>query len=276
MCKSITCKNIFLAFCLTCALAFTGVAKDYKFTKGISYRPDAEDDYQKQMCKVDVAWIEGNQNSPVVVWFHGGGLTGGSRELPSQLQRDNIVVVGVEYRLSPKVDVDTIIDDSAAAVAWTFDHIAEYGGSSTKIYIAGHSAGGYLVNMVGLDMNRLKKYGKDANQLAGIIPFSGHAITHFNTREKMGMPAYQALIDSTAPLFYVRKDAPPILILSGDREKELYGRYEETAFFWRMLKLAGHPDVTLYEFDGYDHGNMRDPGFPLAIQFIREHEKKRK
>ena len=66
----------------------------------------------------------------------------------------------------------------------------------------------------------------------------------------------------------------PILIISADREKELYGRYEEQAFFHRLFKLLGHPDVTLYELDGYDHGNMAAPSFPLLLQFIREHEKK--
>ena len=37
-----------------------------------------------------------------------------------------------------------------------------------------------------------------------------------------------------APLSFVRSDCPPILIVSGDRNLELYGRYEETAYFWRL------------------------------------------
>ena len=180
----------------------------------------------------------------------------------------------MEYRLSPEASTDETIDDAAAAVAWAFDNAAKYGGSPDKIYIAGHSAGGYLVNMVGLDKARLAKYGKDANQIAAVIPYSGHAITHYNTREKMGMPPHQALIDSTAPIFYVRKDAPPMLIISGDREMELYGRYEETAYFWRMLKLAGHKDVILRELDGFDHGGMAAPGHLLTIKYIRDRERK--
>lgn len=125
-----------------------------------------------------------------------------------------------------------------------------------------------------MNKSLLKKYGKDADQIAGLIPFSGQVITHFEARRRMGMPPLQPLIDSIAPLYYVRKDCPPILIISADREKELYGRYEEQAFFHRLFKLLGHPDVTLYELDGYDHGNMAAPSFPLLLQFIREHEKK--
>lgn len=256
---------------------YVGVAfaADYRFERNIPYRDVslASDAYADSMCRLDVAFPEGAENAPVVVWFHGGGLTGGRREIPQALLQEGLVVVGVEYRLSPNVEIMDIVDDAAAAVAWTFDHIGQYGGSPDKIYLAGHSAGGYLIDMVGLDKSRLARYGKDADRLAGLAPFSGQVVTHFETRRRMGMPPLQPLIDETAPLYHVRKDCPPILILSGDREKELYGRYEELAYFFRLFKLLGHSDATLYELDGYDHGNMPVASFPLLLQFIREHEK---
>jgi len=242
----------------------------YQYARDIAYRPASDAQHTNRLCRLDVAYRPESASKPVVVWFHGGGLTAGRREIPEALLKDQLVIIGVEYRLAPEVNTDEIIDDAAAAVAWTFDHCAEYGGDAKKIFIVGHSAGGYLVNMVALDQARLKKYGKEANELAGAIPYSGHSITHFTTRQTMGMPAHQALIDSTAPLYYVRADAPPLLILSGDRELELYGRYEESAFFWRMLKLAGHKDSKLLELDGFDHGNMAEPAHLLALRFIRE------
>ena len=63
--------------------------------------------------------------------------------------------------------------------------------------------------------------------------------------------------------------APPIVIISGDRELELFGRYEEQAYFWRMLKLAGHKDVTIYEMQGYDHGSMPQPAYKILKDHIR-------
>ena len=68
---------------------------------------------------------------------------------------------------------------------------------------------------------------------------------------------------------YVRPDAPPIVIISGDRELELFGRYEEQAYFWRMLKLVGHKDVTLYEMQGYDHGAMPQPAYKILKDHIK-------
>ena len=84
-----------------------------------------------------------------------------------------------------------------------------------------------------------------------------------------GIGPLQATIDQYAPLTYVRPDAPPIVIISGDREQELYGRYEEQAYFWRMLKLVGHKDVTLYEMQGYDHGAMPQPAYYILKQHIK-------
>lgn len=210
-------------FLLLCSLLVVGAsqASGYRFDRDILYRADAPDAYAQRMCRLDVAWLPEAKDAPVVVWFHGGGLTGGRRDMPQELMQKGFVVVGVGYRLIPHVATLDIVDDAAAAVAWVFDHIADYGGSPSKIYIAGHSAGGYLVNMVGLDRSRLARYGKDADALAGIIPFSGHAITHFATREALGMTALQPLVDDTAPLFYVRPDCAPVLILSGDRELEM-------------------------------------------------------
>ena len=262
-------RKIFLlvTLALCCSVAYSQ-EHQYKTEKDIIYR--SVDDYATKMCRMDIAYPEGSEARPVIVWFHGGGLTGGWRHIPQELLRNGAVVVGVGYRFSPHVPVTQIIDDAACAIAWVMDNISQYGGNPDKVFISGHSAGGYLVTMVGLDKSRLAKYDKDANALAGIIPFSGQAITHFEERRSRGIADKQPIVDSLAPLYHVRGDAAPILILSGDRELEMLGRYEENAYFWRMLRLAGDDDAKLYEFDGYGHG-MCEPGYPLLLEFIRKH-----
>lgn len=262
-------RKIFLlvTLALCCSVAYSQ-EHQYKTEKDIIYR--SVDDYATKMCRMDIAYPEGAEARPVIVWFHGGGLTGGWRHIPQELLRNGAVVVGVGYRFSPHVPVTQIIDDAACAIAWVMDNISQYGGNPDKVFISGHSAGGYLVTMVGLDKSRLAKYDKDADALAGIIPFSGQAITHFEERRSRGIADKQPIVDSLAPLYHVRGDAAPILILSGDRELEMLGRYEENAYFWRMLRLAGDDDATLYEFDGYGHG-MCEPGYPLLLEFIHKH-----
>ena len=123
--------------------------------------------------------------------------------------------------------------------------------------------------MIGLDKKYLEEYNIDANRIAGLIPFSGHAITHFTIRKERGIPGTQPIIDEYAPLYHVRSDAPPLLLITGDRELELLGRYEENAYLNRMMKLAGHENTKLYELDGYGH-NMTEPAFPLLIKEVRK------
>jgi acetyl esterase/lipase len=246
----------------------------YQTESGLAYRPDSEPDvYARERCKLDVYHPVGASAAPAVIWFHGGGLTGGNRSVPSALKGQGIIVVAVDYRLSPKAKAPAYIEDAAAAVAWTFKNIARYGGDTNRIFLSGHSAGGYLASLVTLDRRWLAVHGVDPDRLAGLVPFSGQSITHFAIREERGLARTRPLIDDLAPVYHVRKDAPPILLISGDRNHELLGRYEESAYFWRMLKEVGHPSVELLELQGYDHGQMAEPAFPLLLRFIRQQGK---
>lgn len=220
-------------------------------------------------CRLDVYHPTDLEDFPTVVWFHAGGLTSGSRFIPDALQKQGIGVVAVDYRLSPKVKAPAYIEDAAAAVAWTLNNIARYGGDPEQVYLAGHSAGGYLVNMVGLDKRWLAAHDIDADDLAGLASFSGHTITHFTVRSERGIPGTTAVIDDLAPQYHVRAEAPPMLIVTGDRNLELLGRYEENAYFWRMMKEVGHPAVSIHEGTGLDHGEMPAAGYPLLLKLMK-------
>jgi acetyl esterase/lipase len=243
---------------------------EYKYEKNISYAPaGATDEYQLERCKVDIYYPTNKQGFATVVWFHGGGITGGGKYLPGELKNKGLAVVSVNYRLYPKVKCPVYLQDAAGAVAWTFKNIAKYGGDPKRIFVSGHSAGGYLTSMVGYDKQWLKAYDIDANDIAGLIPFSGHTITHMTVRRERGISSKKPIVDEFAPLYHVRADAPPTLLLTGDRNMEMLGRYEENAYFMRMLKVNGHKNVTLYEFQGYGHG-MTGPGFPVAVRWIHK------
>ncbi|MBL4906276.1 MAG: alpha/beta hydrolase [Sneathiella sp.] len=268
--------NLRIAIAFTLTLLMTSVfaqeKNNYKTETSIHYY-DTEimkgDEYIQQMCVIDFYYPTDIENFPTIVWFHGGGLTGGKREIPEYLKNKGVAVVGVEYRLSPNVKSSECIKDAAAATAWAFKSIEKYGGNPSLIFVSGMSAGGYLTYMVGLDKKYLTAHDIDANKIAGLIPFSGHAITHFTVRKERGIPGEQPIIDKMAPLFYVRADAPPLLILTGDRELEMLGRYEENAYMMRMMKVAGHKRVRIYELDGSNHGQMMYPALPLLLREVK-------
>ena len=244
---------------------------NYKTESNIAYRDGANlDDYQKERCKLDIYYPENVKDFTTVVWFHGGGLTGGEKFIPERLKNEKLAIIAVNYRLSPKVKSPAFIDDAAAAVAWTFRNIAKYGGDPKKIVVSGHSAGGYLTCMIGLDKHYLQAYGIDANSIEQLVPFSGQMITHFSVRKERGIPDVQPVIDDMAPLYHVRADAPPLYLITGDRELEMLGRYEENAYMWRMMNLAGSKTTTLFELDGFDHGGMPDPAYDLLLKILKK------
>ena len=232
------------------------------------------DAYIKERCVLDIYYPKNSKKFATIVWFHGGGLTAGNKEIPEALREQGFCVVAPNYRLSPKVKSPKYIED-AAAVAWVFNNINQLGGDSSLIYLSGHSAGGYLDLMVGLDKKWLNTYHIDANRIAGLIPFSAQTITHFIIRNERGISDTQPMVDEFAPLYYVRADAPSLLLITGDRELEMLGRYEENAYLARMMKIAGHKDTRLYELQGYGH-NITEPAFPLLIKEVQMRVKEKK
>ncbi len=265
-------KNIYLLF-FVCVTLFAKAqnSSNYEVIKNVPYYPHSIRDtnsYIKEQCLLDIYKPIGKTNTPVIVWFHGGGLTFGTKDIPKELLDYGYLIVSVEYRLSPKVKAPAYIEDAAAGTAWVFNNIEKYSGNVKQIFLSGHSAGGYLDLMIGLENKWLAKYNINTSSLAGLIPLSPQVISHYTIRDENNISKYQPLIDTYAPLFHIKKETPPIVLITGDRERELLGRYEENAYFFRMMKVIENPRVKLFELQGFDHGEMVKPGIPLLMREI--------
>src|SRR5437588_2766132 len=80
---------------------------------------------------LDVYAPKGAKDLPVVFWIHGGGWQTGDKsevqEKPRAFTQRGFVFVSTNYRLLPKVDMETIIRDVAKSLGWVHKHIAEHG-----------------------------------------------------------------------------------------------------------------------------------------------------
>jgi acetyl esterase/lipase len=263
-----------------CLLALPCVAGEpesggtkYALDKGIWYLPEDQCQASRdadEMCRLDLYRPEGIKGFPTIVFYHGGGLTSGTRAVPKELTNRGWAVVGAGYRLHPTVRHPTYIEDAAAALAWTFKNIQSLGGDPEKIFVTGISAGGYLTAMVGLDKDYLAKHDLDANRIAGLIPVTGQMITHQTVRKEQGIEPskFRPTIDKYAPLFHVRKDAPPTLCVTGGWEVDMLMRAEENLYFVSMMKLVGHKAIRHVVIEGADHGQCGAECWPHVIGFV--------
>lgn len=228
--------------------------------------PKSAAQYRSERCKLDVYYPKGRKGFKTVVWFHGGGLTGGSKFLPEQLKKKGIAVVTVNYRLSPMAKTPAYIQDAAAAVAWTFKHIADYGGDPSQIYVSGHSAGGYLTLMLALDKGWLGAEGVDADSVAAYYPISGQTATHFAIRSERGISFTTPVVDCMAPLNNIRKLGTRLVLFTGERSREMMARYEENLYLKSVLEGIGNKEIPIYEFPGADHGTVLTPAFEVILK----------
>lgn len=247
--------------CVLTSKTFAQSTGDIRVIRDVSYKADASTEYERERCKLD--WylpVEGTDDFPVLIWFHGGGLQQGHKAddiataVAERFAKDGIAVASVNYRLSPQVNYPAYLEDAAAAVAFVLKNASQHRGRNDQVFVSGHSAGGYLTAMVAMDPSLLEAHGATRNSLAGIIPVSGQMITHSTVRNERGIPRSQPIIDEAAPAYHATADAPPFLCIVGS--EDLPARTEENQYFAAAMKAAGHDSVSYSEFEGRDHGTI--------------------
>ncbi len=222
---------------------------------------------------LDVRYPVNATGFPTVVFFHGGGLVGGSKAFIGALD-PGIAQVTANYRLMNEtngVRGADCIADAAAAVAWTLENIGRFGGDPRKVYVSGSSAGGYLTMMVGMDPRWLARHGRSNRELAGLVPLTGQATAHFNVRKFSGdtSPRYVPKVDELSPLRYVSKDIPPILAVAGEPGYELLGRSEENELLIASCRALGHRKAWYVRVPFADHGRASRFGKLYLEIFVR-------
>lgn len=233
-----------------------------------AHPPTSED--AQRTCVLDLYRPTDTKNFPTIVYFHGGGLVGGERNIPPSLKNHGWAVASASYRLHPHVSHPTYIEDAAAAVAWVKQNIAARGGDPDRIVAAGTSAGAYLALMIGLDKKYLARHNIDADSLRAILPMTGQMITHQAVRKEQGITPFdlRPTIDEFAPLYHIRKTAPPILCTTGDWHLDLLCRAYENAYFVAMMKLIGHPDIEHVVIPGIGHDDSPARFWTPAVEFL--------
>jgi acetyl esterase/lipase len=250
---------------------------------------------------LDVYTPKSAKDLPVVFWIHGGGWQTGDKtdvqEKPRAFTERGFVFVSTNYRLLPKVDMETIIRDVAKSIGWVHKHVAEHGGDPKRIFVMGHSAGAQLAALVCIDDRYLKAEGVPFDVLRGCVPVDGDTydvpaiIETFETRrrahkqpqakfayrEKFGNDPQKHRDFSAVTHVAKGKGIPPFLILHVADHPDVSAQAERLG---AVLKEAGIPAArfavkeTNHTKINANIGIPDDPVSKALFEFVAESLKK--
>lgn len=207
--------------------------------------------------------VQDDEKRPVLLFVHGGSWRSGDPASYDFIARafvpKGFVVVLAGYRLGENGKYPAMLEDTAAAIGWTHRNIAQYGGDPDRIVIAGHSAGAYNVVMTALEDRWLAREGLDPRDIAGVVglagPYDFYPFDSDSTKAAFGEADEP---EATQPIAHIRKDAPPILLIHG--EKDTLVKPRNTRVLAQKLEAAG-ASVTVRLYPEMEHN---DPLIALA------------
>lgn len=227
---------------------------------------------------------EATTPNPTLIYFHGGGWTGGSKEgssltfLPFLDMGWN--VVNVEYRLARISLAPAAVQDSLCALRWVYRNAKDYNVDTNRLVTMGNSAGGHLALTTGMipastALDSLCP-GTEELKVAAIVNWYGitdvnELLAGTNTRVYAvtwlgGMMNRDEVAKRVSPLTYVRAGLPPIISIQGDADPTV--PYSQNVRLHQALEKVGVRNQ-LVTIPGGKHGGFSDAEMMKAYDAIR-------
>jgi acetyl esterase/lipase len=226
-------------------------------------------DHESARTGLDLAYAPGHRHTldvyaptsrsgplPIIMFFYGGAWREGKKQeyefVGRALAAQGFVTVVPDYRLVPETQFPGFVEDCAAALRWVQDNIAAYGGDAGKVVLCGHSAGAYNAIMLALDPTYCQRAGARHSAIKGAVGLSGpYDFLPFESEPAIN--AFGSALDPelTQPVHFARPDAPPLLLIWGDKDERIARRNIEG--LERAMRAAGGSIETKI-YAGVNHG----------------------
>jgi len=243
--------------------------------------------------KLDL-YLPAKGESQLVVWIHGGGWRGGSKERcpVTWLTGHGYSVASISYRLTDKAIFPAQIHDCKAAVRWLRANADKYGYSTERIAVAGSSAGGHLAALLGTSGGVEDLEGSvggnlnKSSRVDAVVDFYGatdfvlRSKTQPHRANKEGSVVYRLLgggadrkvelAKAASAAFHVTPDDPPFLVFHGDNDKTVL--LDQSQRIVEVYTQAGLP-ITLHVLEGSGHGGdefYRGERRQLIVEFLKQ------
>ena len=203
--------------------------------------------------RLDAYIPAGARRAPILFMAHGGGWTRGDKTSAGVVQNKvrhwlprGYIVVSVNYRMVPDVDVREEAEDVARALAYVQAHAAAWGGDPDHVVIMGHSAGGHLVALVTADSTLAARAG--VRPWLGTLGLDAGAYDVVSIMEARPLPLYNrafgrdpAFWRQMSPTLRLDHKAPPLLLVCSTRRRDSCPQAE--AFAERAKAHGGEATV---------------------------------
>ena len=194
---------------------------------------------------------------PTVVFFYGGNWTDGERGeykfMGEALASGGVLVLVADYRLYPEVAYPGFLEDCAKAMAWGFEHAKGLGGDPKRVFVMGHSAGGYNAAMLALDPRWLQAVGHSPAELRGWIGLAGAYEFYPLEPTQPARPVFRHpdYPPNSQPIDDVTPSSPRAFLAAPEKDK-VVSPTRSTLAMAAKLRAAGVP-VELHSYDGVSH-----------------------
>ncbi len=245
-------KHILITLCL--AIGYSQAA-DVAPTRSVTYK--SVSGAELKMDAFEPAGFKARDRRPAIVFFFGGGWTGGS---PSQFHQQakvmadqGMVAFSADYRVASrnKTTPFECVKDGKSAIRWVREHATELGIDPDRIVAAGGSAGGHVAACTSV-IEGHEELGEKATMSS--IP---NAMILFNpvldtTAKGYGAKKFKPEQQTDlSPCHHVRKGIVPTIVFHGTADKTV--PFENAERFTKLMKEAGNVCV-LVPFEDKDHG----------------------
>ena len=259
---------------ITIAAAILGVSFGSAFgqSAAITEKNLVYGEHERQ--KLDVSVPAGEGPFPLVVWVHGGGWEGGSKEgnAAASLVGRGFAVASINYRLSKQAVFPAQIHDCKAAIRWLRANAKKYKLDADHVGVMGASAGGHLVALLGTsggvkELEGDLKPTEPSSKVQAVCDWFGPTdLARLSPAIATNNPITRLLGGTTSekkelavlanPITHVSKDAPPFLILQGDKDPLVAA--EQSELLHAALEKGGVPsELVIFKGAGHGDGEFR-------------------
>ncbi|SEG30424.1 alpha/beta hydrolase [Marinobacterium lutimaris] len=191
---------------------------------------------------------------PVLLFFYGGRWTDGSRQMypfvGETFAKEGYITVIADHSKYPEVRFPAFVEDGAAALAWVYRHIGEYGGDPERIYLSGHSSGAHIGALLVADERYTRAQGVDNGIIRAFAGLAGpydFEPDEEDLKDMFGPPENYPQMQVTT---FIEGDEPPMLLLWGDSDTTVWRRNLDL-LAQQIRAQGGQVETQIYP--GMDH-----------------------